>query len=89
VTVRRHVLVSGLVQGVGFRQTLAGRARAREVCGSVRNLPDGRVEAVLEGDEDAVAALVAWCRRGPRGARVDAVGVRSEPVAGEGGFAVR
>jgi acylphosphatase len=89
VTVRRRVLVSGSVQGVGFRQSLAVRARAREVCGSVRNLPDGRVEAVLEGDETAVAALVAWCRTGPRGARVDSVGVRSEPVAGDSWFDVR
>src|SRR5512134_2615913 len=68
--IRRRVLVSGRVQGVAFRASTRSQARAGAVAGWVRNLADGRVEAVFEGDAAAVAALVAWCREGPRFARV-------------------
>lgn len=85
---RAHVRVSGLVQGVYFRAELAERARMLGVGGWVRNLPDGAVEAVLEGGVDRVANLVAWCRRGPAGARVDDVSVTWEAPAGEGGFSI-
>lgn len=87
---RARVLVSGLVQGVFFRHEAATRARARGVRGWVRNLTDGRVEAVFEGDEDGVRALVDWCRAGPRGARVEGVSVDWESPSGEPeGFRVR
>jgi acylphosphatase len=80
--VRRHVVVHGRVQGVGYRVSLASRVHARGVNGWVRNRPDGTVEAVLEGDRDAVEAVVEWCRSGPRGARVDAIDVVDEEPEG-------
>jgi acylphosphatase len=83
------VRVKGLVQGVSFRVETADRARARGVAGWVRNLPDGDVEAVFEGERDQVGALVAWCRRGPRAARVERVDVAWEEPVGERGFVVR
>jgi acylphosphatase len=86
--VRRHVWVSGRVQNVWFRDACASEARAHRVDGWVRNLPDGRVEAVLEGAPDAVAAVEAWCAVGPRRARVERVEARDELPAGEHGFAV-
>jgi acylphosphatase len=64
----------------------AERARARGVAGWVRNNGDGTVEAVFEGRPDAVESLVAWCRRGPSGARVDEVVVEMEAPCGERGF---
>jgi acylphosphatase len=87
--VRRHVFVSGNVQGVFFRYEARERAGSRGVSGWVRNLPDGRVEAVFEGPEDAVAAMVAWCREGPRGAEVTDVEAIAEDPEGVEGFDVR
>jgi acylphosphatase len=87
-TVRRRVLVSGRVQGVGYRVACAREAAAVGVAGSVRNLPDGRVEAVFEGSPADVDALVAWCRRGPRSAVVREVRVTDEPPTGRPGFAI-
>jgi len=88
--VRVHLLVSGRVQGVCFRQSTADTARRLGLRGWVRNLPDGRVEAEAEGDRAAAEALVEWCRRGPPAARVDDLEVRwGEPRGGLGPFAVR
>jgi acylphosphatase len=87
-TVRRRVLVSGRVQGVGFRVACAREAAAAGLAGRVRNLPDGRVEAVFEGPAPAVEALVAWCRRGPRSADVCDVRISDEPVTGASGFVI-
>jgi acylphosphatase len=87
-TVRRRVLVSGRVQGVGFRVACAREAAAAGLAGHARNLPDGRFEAVFEGAPAQVDALVAWCRRGPRGAVVRDVRVTGETVTGESGFAI-
>ena len=81
-----HVTVRGRVQGVGFRYATSTQARSRGVCGWVRNNADGTVEAVFEGAPEAVDTLVAWCRRGPAGARVDDVTVESEEPSGERGF---
>ena len=90
---RAHVFVSGRVQGVFFRQETLRRAQSRGVGGWVRNLPDGRVEAVFEGPHDAVESMVEWSRRGPRWAVVESVDVRREepaaPPVGERRFVVR
>jgi acylphosphatase len=86
--VRRRVLVSGRVQGVFFRASLAEEAERLGVAGSARNLPDGRVAAVFEGPPAAVAAIVAWCHEGPPRARVTRVEVTEEQVSGEVGFYV-
>jgi acylphosphatase len=83
---RAHVHVSGLVQGVGFRWYATRRARELGLSGWVRNLPDGRVEAVFEGEDEAVDTMVAWCGRGPSGARVERVEVADEPPEGLRGF---
>jgi acylphosphatase len=88
--VRVHLLVSGRVQGVCFRQSTADTARRLGLRGWVRNLPDGRVEAEAEGDRVVAEALVEWCRRGPPAARVDGLEVGwGEPRGGLGPFAVR
>lgn len=87
---RSHVFVSGRVQGVGFRFYTREEARRFRLGGFVRNLPDGRVEAVFEGEDDAVEALVSWCRSGPPGSRVTEVTVEPESPTGEfDGFSVR
>jgi acylphosphatase len=86
---RRRVTVQGHVQGVFFRETTRRRALADGVSGWVRNLPDGSVEAVVEGERDAVERLVGFMRDGPRGARVDWVDVVTEEPEGFVGFDVR
>lgn len=87
--VRAHVWVSGRVQGVFFRQETARVARAHEVAGWVRNLPDGRVEAVFEGSPAAVEAVVEWVRHGPPLAIVGEVEVTGERPEGYDGFRIR
>lgn len=87
--VRAHVSVSGRVQGVFFRQETRRAASRAGVGGWVRNLPDGRVEAVFEGPRPAVESLVEWCRVGPPAAQVAGVDVRWEDPASEGRFRVR
>jgi acylphosphatase len=87
--IRRRVQVSGRVQGVAFRASARAEARARGVSGWVRNRADGSVEAVFEGAPQAVAALVAWCREGPRAARVERVEVQDEAPEALAGFEVR
>ncbi len=69
--VRAHVFLTGVVQGVSFRSSTRAQARLRNVTGWVRNLPDGRVESVMEGEKDDVESLIESCRRGPEGSRVD------------------
>lgn len=87
--IRTRVVVSGQVQGVFFRDTCRRLALARGITGWVRNLPDGRVEAVFEGDDAGVAALVAWAARGPRGAMVQNVTTVDEVPQGIPGFEIR
>ena len=86
--IRRHLVVSGWVQGVGFRWSVSREARRLGVRGWVRNRSDGTVEVVAEGPEDAVAALVAWCRSGPGDAQVTGVDVTDEAPEGLSGFEI-
>jgi acylphosphatase len=87
--VRRRLVIHGRVQGVFFRDTLRRLADHADVAGWARNTADGNVEAVLEGEEDAVERLVAFAGRGPAGARVDRVDVSQEEPEGLGGFSIR
>lgn len=87
---RVHLVVSGRVQGVWYRAGTEQEANRLGLAGWVRNLPDGRVEAVAEGPEDALLALLAWCRRGPEHARVEALEADWSAATGEfSGFSVR
>jgi len=86
--VRVRVFVQGRVQGVNFRHHTRQEAIRLGVAGWVRNLPDGRVEAVYEGGRDAIEDLLAWTRDGPEWARVTAVAVHDELPQGERGFSV-
>ncbi|PSG98139.1 acylphosphatase [Thermoplasmatales archaeon SW_10_69_26] len=84
MTVTKHVFVTGKVQGVYFRDTTRKTAAKHGVDGWVRNLPDGRVEAVFQGEPDAVDAMVEFCHEGSSAARVDSVEV--EPAEDLGTF---
>jgi acylphosphatase len=86
--VRRRVIVHGWVQGVGFRFAVARAADARGIAGWVRNRADGTVEAVFEGEPDAVESVLRICRAGPRGAEVSRVDVVEEEPEGLSGFDV-
>ena len=90
-TIQRRVRVSGRVQGVCFRaSTEAETTNYPGILGWVKNLSDGRVEAVFQGPEDAVLSLVAWCRKGPESARVETLEVFDEDLdGGLGPFEVR
>lgn len=80
---RVHVLVAGVVQGVGFRAFTQNAALKLQLAGWVKNLPDGRVEAVVEGPPDRLAELLKAMGKGPSGARVDKLEVKDEPFQGE------
>jgi len=79
---RAHVLVSGRVQGVFFRFEMRAEARSRRVTGWVRNLPDGRVEAVFEGEKATVEEIIDFCEKGPPLAKVTEVEVNWEGYTG-------
>ncbi len=87
--IRRRVVVHGFVQGVFFRDTTRRRANREGVAGWVRNNRDGTVEAVFEGEPEAVARLVAFMHEGPRGARVERVDLHDEEPEALSGFSVR
>ncbi|HLA04765.1 MAG TPA: acylphosphatase [Syntrophales bacterium] len=80
---KNHVVIEGKVQGVFFRANMQRVARSLDLAGWVRNLPDGRVEAVLEGAENNMAAMLDWCRQGPPYAVVRQVEVTEEPYSGD------
>ncbi|OFV86650.1 MAG: hypothetical protein A3J75_06100 [Acidobacteria bacterium RBG_16_68_9] len=80
-TVQYHILVSGRVQGVGFRYATVNEARRLGLAGWVRNTPDERVEILAQGHRDAVRELLAWCHRGPRGALVTDLTHAEQPSA--------
>jgi acylphosphatase len=88
VAVRRRVVVYGRVQGVFFRDSAQRVASSMGVSGWVRNRNDGAVEAVFEGEADAVDRMVGWMRAGPRRADVERVEVAEEEPQGESGFRV-
>ena len=87
---RLQLIIEGRVQGVWYRASTQTKARALGVTGWVRNLANGSVQAEVQGAQAAVDALVAWCKQGPRDARVTSVEVQERPErAGETGFVVR
>lgn len=87
---RAHLYISGRVQGVFFRANMRRVARLHGVRGWVRNLPDGRVEAVLEGRKESVMKVLEWARRGPPLARVEKIEVAWEEYKGEfEGFTIK
>jgi acylphosphatase len=87
---RVHVVVSGRVQGVAFRDSTRSQAEKLGLNGWVRNTQDGRVEAVFEGEPEAVRQMVEWCESGPSSADVDDVSVEQETPSGDfSGFEVR
>lgn len=89
MAVRRHLFISGRVQGVTFRASTRRKADELGIDGWVKNLPDGRVEAVFEGRERDVDKLVEWCHRGPRLANVEKVEKTEEKPEGIEGFEVK
>ncbi|TMT87092.1 acylphosphatase [Haloterrigena sp. H1] len=86
---RAHVFVSGSVQGVYYRANTRDTAREEGIDGWVKNLEDGRVEAVFEGPEDAVELMIEWCHEGSPAAEVDAVEAEYEEPQGKDGFEIR
>ncbi len=80
---RLHVLIEGRVQGVFFRAATRDEARAWGLAGWVRNLPDGRVEALFEGERAVLEKMLAWCRQGPPYAYVDHLEVEWQPYLGD------
>ncbi|PSQ10649.1 acylphosphatase [Halobacteriales archaeon QS_7_68_65] len=86
---RAHVFVSGTVQGVYYRASTRDAARERDVDGWVRNRDDGRVEAVFEGEEDAVEGMVEWCHTGSDAASVENVEIEYDDPEAESGFEIR
>jgi len=87
--VRTRAVIDGVVQGVWFRASTQREANALGLAGWVRNLPDGRVEAVFEGAAPAVAKMLDWCRKGPDRAIVTSVETTDETVEGLSGFLVK
>jgi acylphosphatase len=87
--IHARVWISGKVQGVGYRYSTVMQAQKSGVTGWVRNLPDGRVEAVFEGDREAVDAMIKWCDRGSPAAVVRDVVVEYEKCEGFAGFETR
>lgn len=80
---RIHVIISGRVQGVFFRAETQRAAMGFNLTGWVRNMQDGRVEAVFEGENDAMDKMLAWCHQGPPAARVESVTITEENYLGE------
>jgi acylphosphatase len=87
---RAHVRISGQVQGVFFRDSTSQKARELNLAGWVKNLPDGRVEAIFEGSSESVKEILRWCEEGPQHASVENVDADIEDAGGDlSGFEVR
>jgi acylphosphatase len=86
---RARAVIRGRVQGVFFRAETRDRARSLGLSGWVRNVPDGTVEAVFEGDRERIESILGWCRQGPALAQVDEVQIEWLEPANEEGFAAR
>ncbi|MBO0349096.1 acylphosphatase [Phormidium pseudopriestleyi FRX01] len=84
-----HVLISGIVQGVGYRFSTVHQAQKLGVSGWVRNLTDGRVEAIFEGNPEILDRMIAWCHQGPSSAQVTDVTVTYQQPQGLTGFTTR
>ena len=82
-SIRIHVHITGKVQGVYFRKSTQTEAEKNTVYGWVKNLNDGRVEAVMEGEEENVNQTLEWCRKGPDGSKVDDITVQNETYTGK------
>lgn len=87
--IRRHLVITGRVQGVFYRGWMVGQARARGIDGWVRNRVDGSVEAVVAGAPEAIDAIIACCREGPSAARVDDIAIDDAPPENLSGFEQR
>ncbi len=88
--IEAHVFISGIVQGVFFRANTMEMARELKLSGWVKNLPDGRVEAIFQGDENKVKKMIEWCHKGPRFARVSKVDVEIRGIKDKlQGFEIR
>jgi len=86
---RVHLFISGVVQGVLFRSHARRKAFELGLVGWVKNLPDGRVEAVFEGAKEEIDEMVKWCHQGPAASQVDKVERREEPEKGLKGFEIK
>ena len=78
-----HIYISGFVQGVFFRANSVRNAKLLGVTGWVKNLPDGRVEIMAEGNERIIDQMIEWCKKGPRGAKVENIHIENLPYNGE------
>lgn len=87
--IHAHVFISGKVQGVGYRFSTMHEANKLGISGWVRNMPDGRVEAVFEGDMATLSQMLQWCHKGPRAAKVEDVAVDYKAAEGLRGFEIR
>lgn len=81
--IRAHVVITGRVQGVCFRAETQRVANNYALTGWVRNMPDGNVEAIFEGQEEDVGKMIRWCHKGPPHAHVQAVSIKNEPFRDE------
>lgn len=80
---RMHVFISGTVQGVYFRQNTLQKAQELHILGWIRNLKDGRVEAIFEGNDECIEKILSWCKVGPQGAVVKSIEIIPEDYVGE------
>ena len=88
--VRAHIFLTGMVQGVSFRSSTRTHAKMKGVSGWIRNLSDGRVESIMEGDKESVESLIEFCKQGPKGSNVDDIRIEWEKPRGDfGGFDIR
>lgn len=83
MTARVHLVITGRVQGVWFRANTQKKAKTLDLKGWVKNLPDGRVEAVFEGEKEQIDRIIEWCKKGPSFARVDDVQIQWETPMGD------